>query len=631
MRGKPVQLGHLFAGLLLFLVLIQTCAAQQAHMRLLAVTQTDEGYEGNTADLYLRIEQGSGRVFIDTFPLTKIDTQISTRFAKEIACRYIGFDCEAYDFFYTINAQSAIIGGPSAGSAVAALTIAVLKGLPVDESATVTGTINSGGLIGPVGGLKHKIDAAAASGIRRVMIPTDEVLVTETEFNTSLMPEGPLGYDNRSVNMVEYGRMKGVEVMPVSELRDVIKGLSDYDIPTETSLITIDDGYSSIMRFLASDLCNRSRLLEEEAMSSMPRIPPNSSLDRVMLDLENAGLNLTLKGAEAFENGSYYSSASYCFGANIKFHYLRLIAENISLDQLQGMSDSLAATIEEFSASLPEYNTITGLQTFGVVKERILDAKEYINITRGYIDRNLTALAAYNLVYATERFYSARSWSAFFGMSGREFKMDAASLKKSCLNKLSEAEERFQYVRIFFPTALGDTRKEIDYAYKDMGNGDYELCLFKASKAKAEADVVLSVLGIQETQLPIVLERKLNVTKRIIVRESKNGVFPIIGYSYYEYASSLKRDDVFSALLYAEYALELSNMEIYFERADEPILSRSQKVMLRSIISYAFIVSLGLVLGFVVGIRFGIRHPRKKRKRREGCLYSTSELDVRKP
>jgi hypothetical protein len=38
-----------------------------------------------------------------------------------------------------------------------------------------------------------------------------------------------------------------------------------------------------------------------------------------------------------------------------------------------------------------------------------------------------------------------------------------------------------------------------------------------------------------------------------------------LGYSYYEYAESLKEEQPFSALLYAEYSLELSNLDIYFK------------------------------------------------------------------
>ena len=44
------------------------------HLPLLAVQELPDGnYSGNTADLFLEVRDGSGRVFLDTSPLTKID------------------------------------------------------------------------------------------------------------------------------------------------------------------------------------------------------------------------------------------------------------------------------------------------------------------------------------------------------------------------------------------------------------------------------------------------------------------------------------------------------------------------------------------------------------------------------
>src|SRR3989344_3725653 len=105
-------------------VLAQT--QEPLHMTLLAVREDGENFIGSTADLYLEIQEGKERVFLDTYPLTKIDTQISTRFAQEIACNYFDINCNNKDFIYTIRADSSIIGGPSAGASIAALTTAGL-------------------------------------------------------------------------------------------------------------------------------------------------------------------------------------------------------------------------------------------------------------------------------------------------------------------------------------------------------------------------------------------------------------------------------------------------------------------------------------------------------------------------
>ena len=73
----------------LFFLIVSVSALsqnQQYHLKLLAVQENSNGtLTGSDADLYLEIQEGSGRVFLETFPLTKLDTQISTRFAKDAA------------------------------------------------------------------------------------------------------------------------------------------------------------------------------------------------------------------------------------------------------------------------------------------------------------------------------------------------------------------------------------------------------------------------------------------------------------------------------------------------------------------------------------------------------------------
>src|SRR3989344_2390020 len=101
--------------LFLLVLLILPVAFAEYRLPLLAVRETSTGFEGSTADLSLEIQEGNGRVFLDTRPLTKLDTQISTRFANEVACSETEMKCGGSDFFYTITSRSPIIAGPSAG------------------------------------------------------------------------------------------------------------------------------------------------------------------------------------------------------------------------------------------------------------------------------------------------------------------------------------------------------------------------------------------------------------------------------------------------------------------------------------------------------------------------------------
>ena len=172
------------------------------------------------------------------------------------------------------------------------------------------------------------------------------------------------------------------------------------------------------------------------------------------------------------------------------------------------------------------------------------------------------------MAYASERVNSAYSWATFLGKKGKSFNLNKDVLKKSCQNKISEADERKQYVELYFPSTLSNIKKDIDKAGAELENGNYELCLSIASKAKADVDIILSVFGVDNSQYKNIVERKLEIVKNNIAREAAKGIFPILGYSYYEYANSLKESDMFSALLYSEYALELGNLDIYFRESN---------------------------------------------------------------
>ena len=98
---------HLILAALLLLTLPLVTAARSESIELLTVSETENGTRevGGTATMNLQISPGSGNVFIDSFPLTQLDTQISTRFAKEVACDFTNRDCDNVNFYYTIRAQ----------------------------------------------------------------------------------------------------------------------------------------------------------------------------------------------------------------------------------------------------------------------------------------------------------------------------------------------------------------------------------------------------------------------------------------------------------------------------------------------------------------------------------------------
>lgn len=589
--------------ILFMLLLVPSVSAMEGHIPLLAVKETDTGFEGSHADLYLEIKEGKGRVFLDTFPLTKLDTQMSTRFAKEIACDHLDINCNKYDFIYTIESNSAIVGGPSAGAAETLLAISLLSNLELGKKMTITGTINSGGLIGPVGGLKEKIDAGARIGLKKILIPRGRRFIEEQEMtmlgNLSI---GFTGGPNNTIDLVKYGSDRGVEVVEVSDLDDAIAEITGI-VRKESKNITLDPTYTEVMKGLATDLCNRTREFEAALVQLL-----NLDMGDELIAAEIRAKNLTNAGIEAFKEQKYYATASYCFGANVKYNYLVLALQEFTKEELKIKIKKIQKGLSSLDKSISskKISTITDLESYMVVKERLIEAANYLNQSTNVSEN----LSLYDISYGIERLYSAYSWNNFFGKPGKRFDLNKNIIKRSCMEKLSEAEERYQYVNLYFPSLQG-ARRGLNLAYIDLENNNYELCLFKAAKAKAEANHILNLFGIKEQQLDVLIDTKLEIIKKNIAEEIEEGIFPILGYSYFEYASSLKEGDKLSALLYLEYALELSNLNIYFEESGIEISTiRLNKKLL---ITFAMGAATGFLIAFVLKIN---RKTKKRRKKR---------------
>jgi len=518
--------------------------------------------------------------------------QISARFAKDVACDYLGVDCEQYDFFYTIKADSPIVGGPSAGAAIAILTIVVLDEFELSEEIAMTGTINSGGLVGPVGSLIAKIDAASQIGIKKVLIPQGEGVIKEL---------------NLTINLSEYAKKYNVTIVEVSDLTSALYQFTGRYFRDVTKNLTIDKSYIKTMRFLGVMLCNRSNYLQK--FFSELRINDSRVIDEEIVKTEEKAINRTEKGKRALNEDRYYSAASYCFGANINYQYLIVKLGNFT------NFEEVEKEIEDFERSLEEVKimTVTDLEAYMVVKERLQEAKDSLN----------KAIELYgekkdfseSLAYAIERIYSAKSWSKFFGVPGKEFDLQQNNLREGCLRKLVEAEERLQYADLFYQESLEGVEKELDLVKEDLEKGNYEMCLFRAAKIKAEADVILGVIGVEEEQFDTVLNNKLNIVKRVIIEAQEKGMFPILGYSYYEYADSLKDENKYTALLYAEYALELSHLNLYFKIPGEEVQWGIEGIQIKpeKNAPVSIIVIIAFLLGFLIALSIKRRKVKKKR------------------
>ena len=554
--------------LFIFIVLISVLFvpnsfAQKNSIKLLAVNEATGN--GTIVDLELNVVDGSGKVFVETQPLSQIDTQISLRIGKTIACKTTEAYCLNKDFFYSMKTSSPVVAGPSAGAAITLLTIASLENKMLNPDFVITGTINSGGVIGVVGGVKEKIKAAVDAKMKVVLMPKDE---------------------ENSTDLIDYGKEMNITVIEVSDTEEA------YEIFTGEKKIKgelkTNQRYNEIMKTLNEETCERASSLNNELN--------NYNLTDNLLRIKERGTNLSLQAENLTKRGLYYSSASRCFGTNVFFREALLKAKNLTAFDIQkeiGKIDVILRNLE-IELNYTKINNIGDLETAMIIKERIYDARKNLESAN---ETNSTR----ELSYALERTYSASAWKRFYGFSKNE--IDKSKLRQSCILKIEEVQEIYNYVSIYLPTLLEETKKEFDKTKEYLDSEDYILCLFKASKSEAEINSALSTLYIKDENVKSLVQNKILAAKKAIIKQEEKGNFPILGYSYYEYATVLNETEKYTALLYAEYGIELSNLDIYFAKPAPLEIRINGKALLT------------LIIGVVIGIAIALLKKQYKRKR----------------
>lgn len=555
---KILVSSYFICGIILSLLIMSSLVEaykEDGKIGLLTVTESVNGtnQRGGVANLFLSIKPGSGRIYIDSFPLSRLDTQITMRFASELACDFLEVDCSGLDFFYTIRADSSIVGGPSAGAAATVLTVAMLDNQNINEKTVMTGTINSGFLIGPVAGISQKTLAAQQFGYTKALIPKWDIL-------------------NESIEGLK------IQIVPVASLEDALFEFTGKNYSKSYSAVYSSEEYQNIMKTVTIELCSKYGRFTNGTI-----ILPNS------LQETNQSKDYFKLALMSIENEEYYSAASYCFGGNVRLS--RDLYENLSNSRLKQEYAKLLGRVsmQEEELNNKKITTVPELETYMIVKERINEAKSVLR------EQNPDNISGRDIAYSIERLDTAIVWSNFFKISGKNFDTNVETLSVACNKKIAETEERINYLQVYYPRDVD--RSGIREAYDYLDSKEYALCIFTASKAKAEVDVVLGALFIGENDTSMLLEEKLNAASKVIARQEENGLFPILGYSYYEYANSLKNNETYSALLYAEYALEMSNLDMYLnierQKLEKPFILDVQHISL-------------FVIGFVLGALFVI-------------------------
>ncbi|MFH1424771.1 MAG: S16 family serine protease [archaeon] len=324
--------------LIILLALMPLAQAQEIGTAEISVPAVSINGTGVMTSLEVEIIEGKGRVLLSAEPLTGLQTQNSERIATAIAEEKTNVDFSKVDVIYMFFIQDAnAIEGPSAGAAMTVATIAAAENKEVRKDASITGTIQSDGTIGEVGGVIEKAQAAAEAGHNYFLIP----------YGTELQPyfvekvEHPApGWTTTSIeieyrNITKYAAEEwGLTIIQVQDIDDAVEIMLEGKNYTTAKLPKLEDALSEFltvsiseelepMKQLAADSLDKAAVDLNEANEVFAEYNVNPDLQEMLaIILGNAEDELAL-GKKALMKGHLYGAANHGFRASVDAKFVR--------------------------------------------------------------------------------------------------------------------------------------------------------------------------------------------------------------------------------------------------------------------------------------------------------------------
>jgi len=209
----------------------QTHLEGKSEINIVAVKTVQEDYfttyyEGVVMKAEIELTPGEGKILVNTKPNIGIDLQTSVRIAANVAEKYTGISLGATNLIISIIASEEVnvVDGPSAGAAITIAIISAITKKPINETTYITGTINSDGSIGQVGGILEKAYAAAKNGCKIFLVPKGQSQTTILTPVEKVIGGGVkiVTWKYTTVNVEQYLKSMGYNVT-VIEVENIIE------------------------------------------------------------------------------------------------------------------------------------------------------------------------------------------------------------------------------------------------------------------------------------------------------------------------------------------------------------------------------------------------------------------------
>ncbi len=366
--------------IVLLLMVVVVCGLSRVLERCIIIHAL--AVSGNTGEVInidvLMLHPGDGRVYVAASPLPYGSSGTlfitSSQLAMYIASTIAGVNPDNYSFLIRPQSTLIMIGGPSASAYITCAMYALLTNSTFRENITMTGMILPGGIIGPVGGVPLKIEAAAREGFREVLVPAFNYLA-----------------------------------------------LSPDEIPENVRVIPVVDVYHAIEYFTGKHI-----LYTNITLSSIRKITTFRVITKYLWDLiyyrfnhtinlasippedREAVLNLYNEAIELANKGDYYTAASTLYRALIKYYiaYTNVEVSRRGIQYLYALREDVTNMLRDVETRLQKY---TELKLNPLSVDLIVGIYDRVEIAKELLREFDTSMASGDLSKAVELIAEARA------------------------------------------------------------------------------------------------------------------------------------------------------------------------------------------------------------------------------
>jgi uncharacterized protein len=503
---------------------------------LVADSYSDNGEVGSYLNAQVIVTNGTGHVFVDTNPYTQVDLQGSARLAAMVASDVLGVDEKSYDFYYIIEIDSPMIGGPSAGGALTVATIAAMNNWSIKPGIAMTGMIDPDETIGPVGGIPFKLEAAASRNTTLFLVPQGQLIVNITNITT--VREGPIittQSTEETVDLNQLGKKLNVTVKEVSSIQDAVLEFTGHDISKPSINKTVfSTEYLTLLEPLAMQLKNESRSMYNQASFMQNDLIKNAE-------------NIQNRADSLVNDKKYYAATSLYFESMINIltaQWGNDYNQEKNKDQfLSNITNTVEKQIQNSENDIDKFKShgISDVEVIGAAESRIMEANSTLENAKISNDpsEKISLLA-----FAYERARSAQWWLTLAVPSGKIIPEEV--LKERSGWYLSQSQSISTYAQALITESgghpavsgiSGGTFGDTTLIQKEMERGYYAGALFDSLKVISRSSTAIGLLGIQDSSIRV--KQSASSAQDAINEARSESIEPTLAVSAFEYGGIL--------------------------------------------------------------------------------------------